>query len=161
MPFRALLLKMCNVVKVLQNCQEVQVNSFSARTSCQQGRGHATLDTAGPQGSALSLCFQSPSQEARKPAFKNRKGNKERKALRALFWETQQQTSRLPSCFIPWHEGSHLSAPIEVLVWERLCRTGGQRGINQSIHHKHPQHCSQVNFPCPEKCGSSPPVALP
>lgn len=136
MPFGVLFLKMCNVVNVLQNCQQVQVNSFLTQTSCTQRQGHPLLNAAGPEASGLSLCFQPPSQEAQKPVFKNRKRNKGRKPQRALFWEMQWETSQLHSCLLRDTKGHTCLLHLRCSCGKACAE--GQQSINQSVHHKHP-----------------------
>jgi len=149
---------MCNIANVLQNCQQVPVNSFLTQTSCPRRQGHPTLSTAGPERSALSLCFWSPSQEAQKPAFKNRKRNKERKAPRALFWGNAVANLTASQLLCSVTQGV---TPV-CAAWDarvgKFVQKESRAEVRVFVTSTHSN--SQVNFTYTEKCGSSPLVAL-
>lgn len=116
------------------------------------------LNIADPEGSALSLCFQSPSQEAQKPVFKKQEKKQRKKSPDPCSGERSGKPHSFTAALFRNMKGYTCLLRLRCSCW-KVCAEG-QRNINQSIHHKHPQHCSQVSFTCTEKCGSSPLVAL-
>lgn len=130
--------------------QQVRVNEFSRRSSWKQGQGHGTLNRAVPKGPAAS---RHPARKLRNPYSKTGKETKKEKSRGSRSGELGGKVhSSTAALFLT--QRVHLSAPLGKVCAE------GQQSINQNIHHKRPNHRSQVSFTCTEKREASPHVVL-